>query len=144
MNDEEILPIPHDNIAIERVISGDEVKTFQRSATVLFLDDECPGERYEGADVGYDNPVPVVSDDGKVIGSCELHLEGRRVEGEFFLDYHIPERLEIEEGVVKLYPDIESLEALDTSHPPWRVAFCNIQKVVLTSAEPRDKRLLSL
>lgn len=140
MNDEEIQPI-QGPIEIERVIDGNEVKTYECNGTLLILDDTSPGQRYEGCEVFFINPVPVYSDDDTLIGHCTISVTGKRVDGQFFLDYHTPERLEIEQGIVKLYPDIEALEAIDTSHPPWRVAHCNICRIVLSAALPHDKRL---
>lgn len=141
MNDD-INPLP-EQIEIERVIDGNETKTYECKGTVLMLDNNVAGDRYKGCEVGFTNPVPVKSDDGTLIGHCVLEVVGRRVEGHFFLNYHTPERLELEtkDLGVKLYPEITAQEAIDTSVSPWVVAYCHIDEIRLTSAEPFDLRI---
>jgi len=111
----------------DRVIDGDEVKTFQRKAIVLYLDTVF-GDRYQEADIYFENPVPVRDHENNIVGWATLHREGKVLEAEFFLDYHNPIRLDIEAGN-KWYPTLDGI--FFTSTTKLHVMYGGINQIVL-------------
>lgn len=143
MDTEKIEPLPT-SIEIERVIDGNVVKTFQCAGTVLVLDKTIPTENREGMVVNFTNPVPVKDDAGILIGFATLRLEGKRVEADFFLDYHTPTRLEIETKAKKLYPYALGVEAiaLDVDeNGSEKIESIEIDSIGLSGEEPLDPRI---
>lgn len=47
----------------------------------------------------YENPVPVFSSDDQLLGFARLYPEDGVLMSELFLNYSIPERLDIENGI---------------------------------------------
>lgn len=132
-----------DDIGIDRVIDGNEVKTFEAKTIVLNLDNNPGAESYVGCVVKFKNPVRVLSDDGSVIGAATLEVIGSRIEGHFFIDYHTPERLNIENKTEKLYPLLTSSE-VSSEEEPNKVVECEIIEIWLTTEQPLDKRIDAL
>lgn len=138
MQDEEkIEPLPEE-IAIGKVIDEENTKTFKFSGVVLYLDDRSPCESYEGCVVEFENPVEVTNSSGETIGCVTLNIEGKAVMGEFFLDYHCPERLNLETKSVPMYSSISALESADyfENEDKEVVKYSKIFQVKLTDERP--------
>lgn len=134
---------PNPHIEYDRIIDGDEVKTFHRKATMMVLDDKVSGDRFEGCEIEVENPVPVKVDD-KVIGYATIYVEGKDLVADFFLDYHTPERLSIETKSEALYPYPTMLTAMDNSEGVWRTCAATIVEVLLIPRKPYDTRIEAL
>jgi hypothetical protein len=82
-----------------RVADETDIKTFQCKGTIL----EClPTEIFM-----WTNPVKVTDSCDRIIGCVVLTDDDSNViDGEFFLDYYTPERLNLETGIHKLYPKV--------------------------------------
>ena len=82
-----------------RVADESETKTFRCTGTVLV--------RQDGEWFTWTNPVRVTDSCDRVIGCVVLEDDARGViDGEFFLDYYTPERLNLETGAHKLHPRV--------------------------------------
>lgn len=136
--DNEVAPLPKTG---ERVIDEESTKTFRCEAVVLYLDDEDGKYLYEGAEAHFENPVPVFNSEHKRIGAAALSVEGKVVKAEIFLDYHTPERLNIETKSVPVYAHINAYEAMDNSTGRWRCTDTNIVAIDLDSTPTPDKRI---
>jgi hypothetical protein len=100
----------HNEDTIDRVIDGDEVRTFDRHDVEVMILDSRPdwqGESFEGCQIEVVNPVPVTRDFDRdaVIGWATISQEGNRLVASIFIRYDCPERLLIETGA-KMYPAI--------------------------------------
>lgn len=103
---EETAPLP-ENIEIERVVDGDETKTFRVKTTIFRLDRGVFSTIRPTISTDYGDPVPVYSPESKhVIGYADIFCEGNEACAELFLDYHSPERLTIETQSRPLYASV--------------------------------------
>lgn len=130
--------------SIDRVISDEDTKTYEMKATLLILDDKVPGNKYEGAEMYWENPVQVLDSEERVIGAATIFRDGKRIEAELFIDYSTPERLTIETQTGKLHAHPSILEAMDNSEGEWRVIFGNIKNVIISGHMQPDDRIVPL
>lgn len=140
----EISPISGD-VLVDKVLEESPVYTC--NAVILFLDNNngVNGDYYAGAEVAFENPVPVYDDNRKLIGCADLSVEGRAVEAKCFLNYHTPERLSIQSASEKIYPSITANEVLiKKDDDNWHVVYLLIEDVTLTRDAQSDKRILPL
>jgi hypothetical protein len=97
-------PLPLEEI---RVIEEGDARTFAVQAVVFVLEERASGD-YSEAVLLNDAPVPVVGEDGHQIGWASLALVGNKVVATAHIDYHCPERLNIETQRVWAHPAIET------------------------------------
>lgn len=143
--DSEITPLVGE-LPADRIIS-EPTPVYVCNGTILYLDDKntSSGDFYSGAEIAYENPVPVKDDTGKLIGFADLSVDSNAVEAKFFLDYHTPERLSIETSSEKLYPSLsaqEQLMEMEDNH--WHIIYMLIDEIVLTKNPQPDSRILPL
>jgi hypothetical protein len=92
-----------------KVISMNDIRTFNKSADVFIFDDEHQNVRrcnFEVCKLHCEPVVPVYGESG-LIGCATLKVEGKVVVAEFFIDYETPERLDLENGSPGLYPHLQ-------------------------------------
>ncbi len=92
----------------EKVFDETSARTFDRmGALVAILDesDRQDGMEFNGVEVDFANPIPVMREgtyvnpkSGDILGSANVWVEGDKVYADVFLDYASPERLTIEAG----------------------------------------------
>lgn len=134
-----------DNISFDKIL--EETPVYTCNGTVLYLDDEnqSNGDLYAGAEVAFENPVPVKDDAGKLIGFADLSVVGKAVEAQCFLDYHTPERLSIETSSEKLYPSLVAQETLiKMDDDNWHIMYILIKGITLTRNPQPDSRITHL
>lgn len=81
----------------------------------------------------YSNPVSVTSEDGQLIGAARIFVQGDTLAADLFLNYSIPERLDIENGE-KYYLKAVAVRLLPNSVQ-------SIDSLVLDKTPLEDKRL---
>ncbi len=138
------LPVSGD-VSFDRIL--EESPVFTCSGTVLYLDDEnrSNGDLYAGAEVAFENPVPVKDDSGKLIGFADLTVVGKVVEAQCFLDYHTPERLSIETSSEKLYPSLVAQETLiQMDDGQWHIIYVLIKGLSITREQHPNNRITHL
>lgn len=126
-----------------RVVTQEDVKLYRERTILAYL---------EGATaiaaLFADNPVPVESDDGKLIGTANVSIQNSKLIAELVIDYATPERLNAEnrDGVrhwariVGMLCTQPSMAFVDVSRPSLTLT---VDKLVLSTHRPADGRLLA-
>lgn len=141
--DKEVIPLSGE-VVVDKSFDG-ETPVFERTGTILYLDDVSEGNLYAGAEVAFENPVPVYDDSDKMIGFADLSVSGKAVDAHCFLDYHTPERLSIETASEKIYPSLVAQEQLiEMDDGKWHVMYSLINSIQLLKVPQPDSRILPL
>lgn len=86
-------------------ITPENTKTFEMTATLGYFDE--PGVRYSDEVWNFSlGPTPVVSEDGRRIGSAVVFAEDGVVKATIHIDYATEERLLVETDSIQLWPRI--------------------------------------
>lgn len=134
-------PLPE---IVGKVFTEENAKTYTFKADVFRLDDENQLARrhdYTDCKLQYSSPTRVFNDNGKLIGSVLLEVQGNALVGEFFLDYATPERLNIETRSMPLYPHLDSYcEVAQVGHLT-KATLMTISGVILGMSPTLDQRI---
>lgn len=132
------------NLLPDKVYNSDEIKIFNVKADIMYCDDWSGREEdYTDCNVIFNNPVPILNDNYKVIGSAVLDFNGHILSADIFLDYATPERLNIETKSVPLFPHIDYLANIEVSDKP-KVTDYEVTSIMLSMYPPEDTRIFSL
>jgi hypothetical protein len=85
---------------IDRVFTDSETRLLRVRATLL---DVSAWYDAQNTRVQISNPVPVRSEDGRLLGYASVYMEGSRLRADLALDYASPERLNVQTGSSPLY-----------------------------------------
>lgn len=116
-------------------------KTITYEAVVLHLDDEDGVFLYEGAEVHFENPVPVLNSESKRVGAATLSVDGKAVKAEMVIDRDSPEHKAIMGMTPPTFAHINAFEAMDNSEGRWRCASTNIVAIDLDPTPTPDNRI---
>lgn len=151
MSQEEMLPEPirplSGDCPIDRVILGDETKTFSVSGILAYLD--SPYVDYRNAVFKMRDMVPVEDSSGKIIGFANIERKGFLLVANATIDYSTPERLSIETKSQRLYMRMQGwisskqdedkyLNLLGKKEDVYSVC---VESLVITETQPEDKRV---
>jgi hypothetical protein len=125
---------------VQRIVTDRNGRIFKFSSNVLILD------RYNKKDfskcrVVFKNPLPVWDDGHRMIGAVNLELINTTIMGSFFIDYSTPERLNIENKDIHVYPLTEGFSTCFVEKDFENYIYYEIDGVMLSFAPPTDDRI---
>lgn len=124
---------------IDKVFTDDDGKVMILETDVCYLTEE----QVKTLSLMY-NPVPVFNDGDEELGAAFLIADGNAVRARIFLDYYTPERLNLQNGDIKLYPNLTLGEVtyndVDTGEVLRRVTIPDAL-VLTTNTENLDPKL---
>lgn len=86
---------------IDRVFTDSEVRLLRIRATLLELSPTWYDPH--NTRIQLENPLPIRSEDGRLLGYASVSMEGSRLVADMSIDYATPERLTIQNGSPPLY-----------------------------------------
>jgi hypothetical protein len=138
---------PAPQVEVTETVVTDRADVIKLYGEVLLLDNNNPlanGHR-EKSKVIVDSPVPVYSDDNRLIGAASVERGGQslpRVDAVIFLDYSTPERLDIENGVAfYIHPLMDDFVIDDITKTIKIIKTTKIKALFLKREQPNDKRI---
>lgn len=130
---------------IDRVINDSVGKTYAFKADIFILDNKSDNKvNYDNCSVEFTNPVMVLNDGGKTIGSAVLEVSGHVVTADFFIDYSTPERLNIETKSIPIYPTLDSYTHIIVEDKVSKATTLMISSITIGYFPPMDGRIGSI
>lgn len=127
-----------------KIISAIDARLFNVTGIVAILD--SPYLDYQNATFTIGNPIVVNDSAKKKVGFANVFIKNNSIIGELSMDYHMPERLDIEAAIgVYLAPHgfvvYEDSRALDLYGKPRKVLKLVLTSLSLSYRKPSDPRI---